>query len=280
MADPFYVGDGLTVFNADLLDALPLLEPGSIDAVVTSPPYAMQRKSTYGGVPEKDYPDWTVAWMDALKPALAERGSVMLNISPHVKGGMLADYVLRMRLALRAEGWFEHDEIVWVKPNAFPAGAKSRPTRSWESVLWYSLTSRPYSDPARNGSSNERKDTGFHRAAKWIHRGAPSSTTPDRANCRNFVSIGIGGRVGYTHPAIFPTALADWLMKINTPDGGTVLDPFAGSGTTSIAALRNGFQSVAIEREPEYAQMIVDRYCAELAKVDNTLELGLVNAES
>ena len=94
------------------------------------------------------------------------------------------------------------------------------------------------------------------------------------------MSIGIGGRVGYAHPAIFPTALADWLMKINTPDGGTVLDPFAGSGTTSIAALRNGFQSVAIEREPEYAQMIVDRYSTELAKVDNTLELGLVNAES
>ena len=127
----FYCSDGLTVYNADVLDALPALEPGSVDAVVTSPPYAMQRASTYGGVPEKDYPDWTVEWMNALKPALTERGSVMLNISPHVKGGLLADYVLRMRLALRADGWYEHDELVWVKPNAFPTGDTKRPARSW-----------------------------------------------------------------------------------------------------------------------------------------------------
>ena len=53
----FYDANGLTVYNTDVLDALPTLEPGSVDAVVTSPPYAMQRASTYGGVPEKEYPD-------------------------------------------------------------------------------------------------------------------------------------------------------------------------------------------------------------------------------
>lgn len=64
----------------------------------------------------------------------------------------------------------------------------------------------------------------------------------------------------FNHPAPFPVKLADWLMKINTPDGGTVLDPFGGSGTTAVAAHANGFRSVAIERDTEYAQMIVDRY--------------------
>ena len=284
MADPFYVGDGLTVFNADLLDALPLLEPGSIDAVVTSPPYAMQRKSTYGGVPEKDYPDWTVAWMDALKPALTERGSVMLNISPHVKGGMLSDYVLRMRLALRADGWFEHDELVWAKPDGMPHGRPEVPVRSWESVFWFSRTTKPFADARRNGRDSDGKarfNTGRAARLGWEHTPEGGNTGVSRSRCKNFTAIPARHSAnGTDHPAPFPVQLADWLMKINTTDSGTVLDPFAGSGTTAVAALRNGFQSVAVEREPEYAQMIVDRYNAELAKVDDTLPLGLANAES
>lgn len=264
MADPFYVGDGLTVFNADLLDALPLLEPGSIDAVVTSPPYAMQRKSTYGGVPEKDYPDWTVAWMDALKPALAERGSVMLNISPHVKDGMLADYVLRMRLALRADGWYEHDELVWVKPNAMPHGRPDVPVRAWESIYWYSLTPKPFSDARRSGSPVKRKPS-FHTSLasqeSWGHKTLGSNKQTEHSRCKNFISLSHSEPARkWRHPARFQVKFADWLMKINTPDGGTVLDPFAGSGTTAVAALRNGFTSIAIERDPGYARMIVDRY--------------------
>lgn len=271
----FYDADGLTVYNADVLDALPSLPDGSIDAVVTSPPYAMQRASTYGGVPEKDYPDWTVAWMNALKPALTERGSVMLNISPHVKGGMLADYVLHMRLALRADGWFEHDELVWHKPDPMPSGNMRFPQRAWESVLWYSLSRSPFSEPTRNGNPVTHKvmaHKGRSQRLGWGHYGSGSGSSGDLTRCRNVAYIARKcGHMAWDHPAPFPVALADWLMKINTPDGGAVLDPFAGSGTTTIAALRNGFRSVAIEREPEYAQMIVDRYSAELSKREEGL---------
>lgn len=268
-------GDSMTtpeinhdVLCGDVIEMAATLEPGSIDSVVTSPPYAMQRASTYGGVPEKDYPAWTVAWMDAIKPALTERGSVMLNISTHVKGGMLADYVMRTRLALRDAGWFEHDELVWIKPNAMPTGRPSTPVRSWESVFWYSTTNAPYANARRNG--NKPKGTpGFHRGTAvnqgWKHTTLGGNTPlKDKSRCRNFVTESVGQRNGgFKHPAPFPTRLADWLMKINTPDGGTVLDPFAGSGTTAIAAHGNGFNSVMIERDPEYAQMIRDRIVAE-----------------
>lgn len=271
--------DGLAVYNADLLDALPALAPGSIDAVVTSPPYAMQRASTYGGVPEKDYPDWTVAWMNALKPALAERGSVMLNISPHTLGGMLSDYVMRTRLALRADGWYEHMELVWTKPDKMPTGNNNWPVHSWESILWYSQTRQPWSTARRNGNviSEKRRETASRDAAAfrgrdarlgWDHLSSGSGKMGnERSRCKNFVNLAVRNiRNEWDHPAPFSEKLADWIMKINTPDGGTVLDPFAGSGTTAVAALRNGFQSVAIEREPEYAQMIVDRYRHELAQ--------------
>lgn len=261
----FHESDTLTVYNADVLDALPSLEPGSIDSVVTSPPYAMQRKSTYGGVPEADYPEWTVSWMAALKPALTERGSVMINISPHVKGGMLADYVLRMRLALRADGWYEHDELAWTKPDGMPHGRPDVPVRAWESTFWYSLTSKPFADARRNGNEAKWKPN-FHsgRAERlgWAHSGLGGNVSKNaRSRCKNFLSLSVNTNSKvWDHPAPFPVKLADWLMKINTPDGGTVLDPFAGSGTTAVAAQANGFKSVAIERDPEYAQMIVDRY--------------------
>lgn len=285
MADPFYVGDGLTVFNADLLDALPLLEPGSIDAVVTSPPYAMQRKSTYGGVPEKDYPDWTVAWMGALAPALKDDGSVIINIRPHIKNGQISDYVLRTRLALRDAGWFELEELIWHKKGGVPLGSTFRPRRSWESLLWFGKHGRSYCAPKAAGTPTGKIGLDRGRTGPHVHGG--QNRPGDRtgiARVSDFVSIstamhGAGNELN-DHPAPFPWQLAEWCAKLICPPSGTLLDPFAGSGSTAIAALHNGFQSVAIEREPEYAQMIVDRYSAELAKVDNTLELGLTNAES
>lgn len=265
----YHSSDELTVYCADALDALPTLEPGSIDSVVTSPPYAMQRKSTYGGVPEADYPDWTVEWMRAIKPALTERGSVMLNISPHVKGGMLSDYVLRMRLALRADGWFEHDELAWVKPNAMPHGRPEVPVRGWESIFWYSLTPKPFSDAKRNGSIVMHQPS-FHTSLasqeRWGHKTLGSNKQTDRSRCKNFLIMSLSDPAGqWRHPARFQVKFADWMMKINTPDGGTVLDPFAGSGTTAVAAHSNGFRSVAIEREPDYARMIVERFKQSVA---------------
>lgn len=283
MYQPFHDSDGITVHNGDVIDMLAHLEPGSIDAVVTSPPYAMQRASTYGGVPGADYPDWTVEWMSALKPALTERGSVMLNISPHVKGGMLADYVLRMRLALRADGWCEHQELVWHKKGPMPSGNVKFPQRAWESIFWYSRTPKPFSDPVRGGNVQtlpvSAGVTGRSHSVGYGHYGkGEKAMSAKRSRVRDVLSLHQGGAPSHSefhHPAPFPVALADWLMKINTPDGGTVLDPFAGSGTTAVAALRNSFQSVAIEREPEYAQMIVDRYKEELAKRNE----GLFDAE-
>ena len=257
--------DGLTVHNADLLDALPTLAPGSIDCVVTSPPYAMQRKSTYGGVPEADYPDWTVAWMNALKPALKDDGSVIINIRPHIKNGQISDYVLRTRLALRDAGWCELEELIWHKKGGAPLGSTHRPRRSWESLLWFGKHGKAYAAPKAAGNVTSRVGLAGGRLGPHIGstQAVPGTVTTigrvsdvvEMSTRLNANSDGLND-----HPAPFPWQLAEWCMKLICPPGGTVLDPFAGSGSTAVAALRNGFQSVAIEREPEYARMIVDRY--------------------
>lgn len=66
-------------------------------------------------------------------------------------------------------------------------------------------------------------------------------------------------RFGSRHPTVKPVALMQWLVKLVTPRGGTVLDPFAGSGTTGEAALSTGRKAILIEREPQYCADIVER---------------------
>jgi site-specific DNA-methyltransferase (adenine-specific) len=70
-------------------------------------------------------------------------------------------------------------------------------------------------------------------------------------------SEGLGKR--NSHPTVKPLALMAWLVKLVTPPGGTVLDPFLGSGTTAIACLGNGFSCIGIEREPEYVEIAEQR---------------------
>lgn len=65
------------------------------------------------------------------------------------------------------------------------------------------------------------------------------------------------------HPTVKPLALMQWLVRLVTPPGGIVLDPFAGSGTTGIAAWNEGFQSILIERAPEYMEMMKQRFNEE-----------------
>lgn len=176
----------------------------SVDCIVTSPPYAMQRASTYGGIAPDAFPSWTVEWMDAALPLLKPNGSVAINISPHVHQGQLSDYVIRMRLALREAGWLEHDELVWVKPDKMPTGKATWPVRSWEPIYWYSRSKDPYCNATENGNPVsdalrkriDRRDSPFAgRAGRhgWDHSTAGGGTAPkgERSRGKNWVSIAV-----------------------------------------------------------------------------------------
>lgn len=245
----------IELYHGNCLEVLPTLEAGSVDCVVTSPPYAEQRKGLYDGVPEHLYPQWTVLWMDALKSALKPQGSVLINIREHVKDGQISDYVLRTRLALRAAGWIECDELIWVKLNSPPVGHNGRPRRSWERILWFSQSTSAWCDPKANGVPpvyQEKRPLGRGNVGGWLHAGH-KEIVQEIARCRDYVEIGIGENSGNVeHPAAYPISFAEWMIKLVCPDGGTVLEPFAGSGTTAIAAYKLGRGCVAIEKDPEY----------------------------
>src|SRR5690606_28945352 len=69
----------------------------------------------------------------------------------------------------------------------------------------------------------------------------------------------MGGKVENNHPTVKPIKLMRYLCRLVTPPGGTVLDPFAGSGTTLLAAIQEGFSCIGIEKEPEYCEIIRQR---------------------
>lgn len=267
---PTHSGAGWELYTGDCADVMAALPAESVDSIVTSPPYAMQRKSTYGGIPEAEYPAWTVAWMAEARRILKPTGSVIINISPHIKNGNLSDYVLRTRLALRDDGWIEPDELVWHKTDAMPTGARNKPRRAWEHLLWLAKARWHYSDALAGGSAPVRKyaRTGTSAASRngWAHGTAGPLLDNPVTRVSNVLVAGKAKRTGFDHPAPFPVAVAEWCGKLICPPGGTILDPFNGSASTGVAALRNGWNYIGIDAVPEYIEMSGRRLDHEAAK--------------
>ena len=131
------------------------LDDRGIDLCLTSPPYAEQRKADYPSVAEEDYTEFTLAWMEALRPKLSSNGSVLINIDPHVKDGVVADYVLKLQIALRETGWKQHRTQIWEK-GGLPLARHDWPRHAYEQVLWFSLSNNPFCDPRAAGTLSKR----------------------------------------------------------------------------------------------------------------------------
>jgi DNA modification methylase len=262
-----------SILDGDCIDVMRTLPAESVDALITSPPYAMQRKATYGGVPESEYPAWTVAWMTEARRLLKPDGSAVINIRPHVKNGQISDYTLRTRLALREAGWAEVEELIWHKKGGAPLGHVQRPRRSWESLHWFAKHGRPYCDPKAAGTPSDQLGFRGGRAvgAGWSHE--HDATPRDQrqiasgiARVSDFLALSTRKHENDTdlnrHPAAYPPALAEWVARLVCPPGGTILDPFNGSASTGVAAIRNGWDYIGIEAVPEYADMSRRRLAA------------------
>jgi site-specific DNA-methyltransferase (adenine-specific) len=233
----------------------------AFDLVVTSPPYAEQRKRQYGGIKEQDYPNWTVKWMAACWRVLKPQGSVAIVIRPHVHKGQISDYVLRTRLAVREWGWTECEELIWIKPDSPPLGHVGRPRRAWESILWFGKSLSAYCNPKANGKPSNR--VGFI-SVKGVgeYKSGVSAPKSGIARCRDYVEVGTAKSdhsKKNTHPAQYPEEVASWIIKLLSPEDGIVLDPFIGSGTTALACVKNNRKYVGIDVSSEYCNMAIER---------------------
>lgn len=240
----------------DCIQSAKDFDKDSVSLIATSPPYAQQRKKQYGGIPENEYPEWTVKWTKAFHHALKDDGSIAIVIRPNIHKGQISDYVLKTRLAMRKAGWFEAEELIWIKPDSPPLGHIGRPRRAWESILWFSKSRRPFCDPKANGTESNR--VGFE-SIKGVgdYKRSCSDARKGIARCRDYVEVGTGAvdkSVENTHPAQYPEKLAAWIIKLLCPPDGLVVDPFVGSGTTSVACKRLGYRCVGIDVCEEYVE--------------------------
>ncbi len=257
------------VILGDCLDVLKTLPDNSTDLIVTSPPYADQRKSTYGGISPNKYVKWFLPISQELLRVLHQKGTFILNIKEKVVNGERHTYVMELIVEMRKQGWLWTEEFIWHKKNCFPGKWPNRFRDSWERLLQFNKQKEfnMYQDVVRvpMGSwaktrlknlsetdkrrDNSRVGSGFGKnVSKWIGR--------DLAYPTNVLVMATESS-NKKHSAVFPRELPSWFIKLFTKPGDVVLDPFLGSGTTSIAAFQLDRNSIGIEILEEYHTLAV-----------------------
>jgi DNA modification methylase len=108
------------ILLGDCKDVLKQIPDNSIDLIFTSPPYADQRKNTYGGIAPDEYVEWFLPISQELLRVLKPTGTFILNIKEKVVEGERSTYVIELILALRKQGWFWTEEFIWHKKKFIP----------------------------------------------------------------------------------------------------------------------------------------------------------------
>jgi DNA modification methylase len=175
----------------------------------------------------------------------------------------------RVALALQADGWYLRSEIVWHKPNPIPESAKDRPTSAHEMVYLFAKSPRYFYDaeavkePCTDVRSVGRRSAINGLGNGELANGARFGGGETGRNLRNVWTITPKPYKG-AHFAVMPTELAETCIKAGCPEGGVVLDPFAGVGTTGVAAVRLKRNSIGIELSSEHAKAARERIEREI----------------
>jgi DNA modification methylase len=259
------------IICGDSLEVLSRMPDNFVNLIVTSPPYADQRKKTYGGIHPDKYVEWFLPIAGELKRVLADDGSFILNIKEKVLDGERHTYVLELILALKRQGWLWTEEYMWHKRNTTPGKWSNRFRDSWERCLQFNKQRKfkmfqdevmvPMGDWAdkrlKNLSENDSKrfnsqvGSGFGKdISKWVGRemAYPTNVLHLASECSN-----------RNHSAAFPESLPTWFIKLFSEAGDVVLDPFSGSGTTCVVAKQLSRNYVGIELNEDYCKISTDR---------------------
>jgi site-specific DNA-methyltransferase (adenine-specific) len=263
----------------DCLEVLKTLPENSIDLIVTSPPYADNRKATYGGVTPDKYVAWFLPITEQLLRVLKPSGTFILNIKEKAQQGERHTYVIELILAMRQQGWLWTEEFIWHKKNSYPGKWPNRFRDAWERCLQFNKTRQfamyqeavmvPTGDWAKKRLANlsntdktrdeSKVGSGFGKnVSAWVGR---DMAYPD--NVLHFATE--SSNTG--HSAAFPKALPNWFIRLFSAENDVILDPFVGSGTTAIVAKELNRQYIGIEILPDYHQLA----CNSLNEVQKRL---------
>lgn len=183
----------------------------------------------------------------------------------------------RVAFALQADGWYLRQDIIWHKPNPMPESVTDRCTKAHEYIFLLSKSERYYynQEAIREPWTCDRDDmrengirTGLAYLGSGIDNSTKNGSVGDGQRTSGEVPEGRNKRSVWTvttkpykaaHFATFPPELIKPCILAGCPEGGTVLDPFLGSGTTALVADRNGCNCIGIELNPEYVKLAQKR---------------------
>jgi site-specific DNA-methyltransferase (adenine-specific) len=279
------------IITGDCLTMLKEMESKSVQCCITSPPYWGLRDYGVEGqlglekTPE-EYVERLADIFWEVKRVLRDDGTLWLNLGDSyggVKGrgdqarandvyrnsGTRAKDLVgipwRVAFALQADGWYLRQDIIWAKPSPMPESVRDRCTKAHEYVFLLSKEKKYYFDhevikePAISKPHKFGwKKTPHEKGIRQIDRSDVIASPDGKRNRRSVWTISTKPYKA-AHFATFPPDLVEPCVLAGCPEGGVVLDPFAGSGTVLGVAEKYGRDSIGIELNPEYCKLIEDR---------------------
>jgi len=281
-----------TILSGDAAACLRKLDADSVHCCVTSPPYFNLRD--YGAPGQlgreatpKEYVGKLAEVFREVRRVLRPDGTLWLNIGDsYTSGGRktgdfdakpkdLIGIPWMLAFALRSDGWYLRQDIIWRKPNAMPESVRDRCTKSHEYIFLLSKSERYYFDAAAIRekaleSSRARYKSAFNCGKKELIGRGRGSVSPNSPGMREFTgyrnkrSVWDINTAGYrgAHFAVFPEKLVEPCVLAGCPQSGIVLDPFMGSGTTGVVAKRLGRGFIGIDINTDYCIMAIKRISA------------------
>ncbi len=235
------------IILGDCAEELKSLDENSIDLIVTSPPYADQRKKSYGGIHPDKYVAWFLPISKELLRVLKPTGTFILNIKERVVKGERHTYVLELIMEMRKQGWLWTEEFMWHKKNCYPGKWPNRFRDSWERLLQFNkdrkfkmnqdsvmvpmgewsngrLKNLSETDKTRDES---KVGSGFGKnVSKWLGRekAYPTNVLHMATECNN-----------KNHSATIPERLPEWFIKLFTDEEDWVFNPFIDYSKINLA---------------------------------------------
>lgn len=242
---PYFSANGITLYNSKYEEVLPTLTPGSFDLLLTDPPYNTTSL-------EWDKPlDWSFFWSEAVRLCKPKSPMVLFASGKFVN------------LLINTNPKHYRYELIWEKN--MPVGflsANQRPLRSHENILIFSYLFRgsTYNPQMTEGKVHTRGKGNNHRARHYrvADKVVPKVTT-NLYHPRSILRFNNSNGGKSLHPTQKPLDLMQWLVRTYSNRFDVILEPFAGSGSTMVAAALNGRQCIGIEQSEEYCEIIAKR---------------------
>lgn len=282
LPEPLYTTHYGAAYVGDALDLLQALPDESIDLVLTSPPFALQRQKEYGNVDQDEYVDWLLSFTSEIKRVLKSTGSFVLDLGGAYRRGRPVRSLYNYRVLIRMcdeLGWKLAEEFFWFNPSKLPSPIewvnkrKIRAKDAVNTIWWFSKTDFPKADITKvlvsysermklllqNSDkyySPKKRPSGHDISSRFAEDkgGAippnllqiPNTESNSRyLRCCQIVGIN-------PHPARFPEKLPEFFIRFLTDVEDTVLDIFAGSNTTGAVAEALGRRWIAFEIDQSY----------------------------